>query len=138
LYGKFDFFDSTISHIGFILLALSINTEQSIESLIFYIIQYTISNLAIFLIIIGFGFIIKPIISTPGEKAVAPHAGQSSISAALASQGQVEAQQVPQSGDNNTKDIELIYDIKGQFFVNPILSISLTICLFSMAGKNKC
>ena len=31
---------STISHIGFILLALAINTEQSIDSLLFYIIQF--------------------------------------------------------------------------------------------------
>src|SRR6266436_5772458 len=33
---------STISHIGFILLALAINSKQSIDSFIFYIIQYTI------------------------------------------------------------------------------------------------
>ena len=44
---------STISHIGFILLALAINTEQSIDSFIFYIIQYTITNLNIFLVILG-------------------------------------------------------------------------------------
>src|SRR6267154_1091557 len=43
---------STISHIGFILLALAINTEQSIDTFIFYIIQYTITNLNIFLLII--------------------------------------------------------------------------------------
>ncbi len=47
---------STISHVGFILLALAINSEQSIEALIFYIIQYTITNLNTFLIIILFGF----------------------------------------------------------------------------------
>ena len=35
---------STISHIGFILLALAINTEQSIDSFLFYIIQYSITN----------------------------------------------------------------------------------------------
>src|SRR6266566_3989407 len=39
---------STISHIGFILLALAVNTEQSIDSFIFYIIQYTITNLNVF------------------------------------------------------------------------------------------
>src|SRR5258705_9643537 len=44
---------STISHIGFILLALAVNTEQSIDSFIFYIIQYTITNLNIFLVILG-------------------------------------------------------------------------------------
>jgi len=50
---------STISHIGFILLALAINSEQSIDSFLFYIIQYTITNLNIFLIIIGLGYIRK-------------------------------------------------------------------------------
>ena len=44
---------STISHIGFILLALAINSESSIDSLLFYIVQYTITNLNIFLIIIA-------------------------------------------------------------------------------------
>src|SRR5258708_7883605 len=31
-------------------------------------------------------------------------------------------------------DINYISELKGQFFLNPILSITLTICLFSMAG----
>src|SRR5882762_1217206 len=46
---------STISHLGFILLALSINSQQSIESVLFYIIQYSITNLNIFLILITIG-----------------------------------------------------------------------------------
>src|ERR1700722_14080540 len=49
---------STISHLGFILLALAINTEQSIESLLFYIIQYSITNFSIFLILIDLGLFI--------------------------------------------------------------------------------
>jgi NADH-ubiquinone oxidoreductase chain 2 len=49
---------STISHIGYLLLALAINTEQSVESLLFYLIQYTLTNLNIFLIIIALGLII--------------------------------------------------------------------------------
>lgn len=49
---------SAISHVGFLLLALSTNTYQSIESLIFYIIQYSLASLAIFYIIIAFGYIL--------------------------------------------------------------------------------
>ena len=55
---------STISHIGFILLALAINTEQSIDSLLFYIIQYSITNLNIFLIIINIVILIVILIIT--------------------------------------------------------------------------
>nr|YP_009704473.1 NADH dehydrogenase subunit 2 [Volvariella volvacea]AYD91362.1 NADH dehydrogenase subunit 2 [Volvariella volvacea]AYD91393.1 NADH dehydrogenase subunit 2 [Volvariella volvacea]AYD91445.1 NADH dehydrogenase subunit 2 [Volvariella volvacea] len=91
---------STISHIGFILLALAINTEQSIDSLIFYIIQYSITNLNIFLIIIALSYVINN-------------------------------QKIK---DLNIKDIRFIAELKGQFFSNPILSLSLAICLFSMAG----
>src|SRR5882757_8263711 len=95
---------STISHIGFILLALAINTEQSTESLIFYIIQYSFTNLNVFLIIIALGYL------THINKFI--------------------------NGNfyGSNTDIRFISDLKGQFFLNPILSISLTICLFSMAG----
>jgi len=89
---------STISHIGFILLALAINTEQSIDSLLFYIIQYSITNLNIFLIIIALSYIMN------------------------------------NSYIYTYKDIKFISEFKGQFFLNPILSLSLVICLFSMAG----
>nr|YP_010835460.1 NADH dehydrogenase subunit 2 [Perenniporia fraxinea]WFS78693.1 NADH dehydrogenase subunit 2 [Perenniporia fraxinea] len=87
---------STISHIGFILLALAINTEQSIDSFLFYIIQYTITNLNIFLILIALGYILK--------------------------------------NNSSFQDIKYITELKGLFFNQPLLSISLTICLFSMAG----
>ena len=50
---------STISHVGFLLLALSINTEESLESLLFYIIQYSFTNLNTFFILLSFGYIIK-------------------------------------------------------------------------------
>ena len=96
---------STISHIGFMLLALAINTEQSIDSLIFYIIQYSITNLNTFLIILGFGYIIN----------------NSSLTRYYGKQ-------------ETRKDIKYISELKGQFFANPLLSIALTICLFSMAG----
>jgi len=99
---------STISHIGFILLALAINTEQSIDAFIFYIIQYSITNLNIFLIILALGFILN----TTGIKIY--------------------------SNSKNIYffdyDIRYLSNFKGLFFSNLILSLSLVICLFSMAG----
>jgi NADH-ubiquinone oxidoreductase chain 2 len=47
---------STISHVGFILLALSVNTIESIQAFIFYLMQYSISNLNIFIILLAIGF----------------------------------------------------------------------------------
>jgi len=92
---------STISHVGFLLLALGINTEQSTESLIFYLLQYSLTNLDAFLILLAFGYTIKS------------RAGNLSYS---------------------NLDIKYISELKAQFTSNPLLSLSLALCLFSMAG----
>ena len=102
---------STISHIGFILLALAINTEQSIDSFLFYILQYSITNLNIFLIILALGFIIH-------KNGIKIYSNSKNIYFF-------------------DFDIRYLVDIKGQFLANPLLSLSLCISLFSMAGKNK-
>jgi|SRR5688572_30053769 len=94
---------STISHIGFILLALAINTEQSIDSFIFYIVQYTITNLNIFLIILALSYKLNNIFNT-------------------------------KEINETNKDINFISQFNGLFTANPLLSISLAVCLFSMAG----
>lgn len=49
---------STISHVGFMLLSLSVASYQSIESLIFYLIQYSLTSLNVFYILIAFGQIL--------------------------------------------------------------------------------
>ena len=101
---------STISHIGFILLALSINTEQSVESLIFYIVQYSLTNLNVFLILLAVGILIK---SSTAKNYYIDNSFED-------------------KGSEN--DVQYINELKGLFFYNPLLSLSLSICLFSMAG----
>lgn len=103
---------STISHIGFMLLALAINTEQSIDSLLFYIIQYSLTNLNIFLILIALSYVINHSIKIKEDNKI----------------------NILQTNPNMITDIKYISELKGQIFLNPLLSLSLTICLFSMAG----
>lgn len=93
---------SSISHVGFLLLALAINTEKSIESFSFYIIQYSFTSLNIFLILLAYGYLF------------------SSSSRNTSIRGET--------------DVDYIVQLKGQFTENPILSISLAVCLLSMAG----
>ena len=50
---------STISHVGFILLALSVNTEIGVDAFTFYMFQYTITTLNAFLILLAFGYCIR-------------------------------------------------------------------------------
>jgi NADH-ubiquinone oxidoreductase chain 2 len=110
---------STISHVGFILLALAINTEQSIDSLIFYLIQYTITNLNTFLIIIALGYTIQCSINQLDK------INKNSKFYGDFKYGRFE---------ELIKDIKFISELKGQFYSNPLLSFSFTVCLFSMAG----
>jgi len=48
---------STIAHVGFLLLALSLNTIASLDAFLFYLIQYTITNLNLFFILLAWGFL---------------------------------------------------------------------------------
>lgn len=104
---------STISHVGFVLLALAINSVESIQSYIFYILQYSLSNLNAFtlLIVIGYSlyfYVDKSYISGYDQKG--------------------------QSKDKANSPIHLIKQIKGYYFVNPYIAISLAITLFSFVG----
>nr|YP_009048490.1 NADH dehydrogenase subunit 2 [Heterobasidion irregulare]AHK09743.1 NADH dehydrogenase subunit 2 [Heterobasidion irregulare] len=120
---------STISHIGFILLALAINTEQSIESFIFYIIQYSLTNLNTFLILIALGILIH---NSIGQISKMKSNLTNDINSVKLSDSKLS--KVIENIKGSENDISLISELKGQFVVNPLLSISLVICLFSMAG----
>ena len=99
---------STINHIGFILLALCINSLESTQAFIFYIIQYSISNLNAFIILISMGYFI--LIYYDNNK----------LNKELK--------------EKNNSPIQLISQLKGFYKLNNILSLSLTITLLSFLG----
>ena len=99
---------STISHLGFILLAIAINSIESLQAFIFYIMQYSISNINVFIIIISIGYTLYIYINdNPEYKKLL---------------------------DRNNSPIQLINQIKGYFFINPTLAISLSIVIYSFVG----
>ena len=100
---------STISHVGFLLLALSINSIESIQSFIFYLIQYSISNLNAFILLLSIGYSLYYFTNK-------------------------EFENDNNLVDKNNSPIQLISQLKGYFYINPILAISLAITLFSFAG----
>ena len=103
---------STISHVGFILLALSINSTESIQSYIFYVLQYSLSNLNAFIILITIGFSLYLYVYAKEE----------------------ETDKENTLIDRNNSPVQLINQIKGYFYINPFLAISLAITLFSFVG----
>jgi NADH-ubiquinone oxidoreductase chain 2 len=92
---------STISHVGFMLLALAVSGQESIDAFLFYLIQYSLTSLNSFFILLAFGYLL--------------HSQQS-------------------SGSTQNSDVQFISQLSGQFRQNPLLALSMMICLFSMAG----
>ena len=99
---------STISHVGFILLALSVNTLESIQAFIFYLMQYSIANLNAFIILVSIGFSLYAYTN--------------------------ENEQSLKLLDKNNSPIQLISQLKGYFYLNPVLALSLAITIFSFVG----
>ena len=99
---------STISHVGFILLALSINSIESIQAFIFYLMQYSISNLNAFIILVSIGFSLYYYVNDNDE--------------------------YKELSDKNNSPIQLISQLKGLFYINPLLALSLAITIFSFVG----
>jgi NADH-ubiquinone oxidoreductase chain 2 len=104
---------STISHVGFILLALSIHSVESTQAFMFYLMQYSISNLNAFMLIIAIGYSLYCYVNKPSE-------GNNERNENLK--------------DINNSPIQLIDQLKGYYYINPFLSLSLGITLFSFAG----
>ena len=104
---------STISHVGFILLGLSADNTESMQACIFYIFQYTISNLNAFFILLSIGFFLYLYVYQENNEARA-----------------VREKII----DGNNSPIQLISQIKGYFYINSFISISLAITLFSFIG----
>ena len=99
---------STISHLGFILLALSINTLEASQAFVFYLMQYSIANLNAFILLVSIGYSLYPMICQD----------KSSIKLL----------------DRNNSPIQLISQMRGYFNFNPLLALSLAITVFSFVG----
>jgi NADH-ubiquinone oxidoreductase chain 2 len=99
---------STISHIGFIILALITYNVESYQAFIFYIIQYISTNLNVFLTIIAIGFNLYLYYTNISE--------YNNLS------------------EKNNSPIQLISQLKGYFSINPSLTLCLVIAMFSFIG----
>ena len=107
---------STISHLGFILLALTIHSVESTQAFIFYLMQYSISNLNAFMIIITIGYSLY------------------SYAYKVNTNSEERNNENNNLQDINNSPIQLIDQLKGYYYINPLLSLSLAITLFSFAG----
>lgn len=102
---------STISHLGFILLSISIGSLESVQAFIFYLIQYSITNLNAFFLLLAIGYSLYIYIFDNKQR-----------------------NNLPDLKDSNNSPIQLTNQLQGYFSINPMLSLSLAITLFSFVG----
>src|SRR5436305_7150974 len=99
---------SIISHVGFILLALSINNVESIQAFVFYLMQYSISNLNAFIILISIGY-----------------------SFCYYVYNNIEYDKLK---DKDNSPVQLISQIKGYLHINRLLALIFPLTIFSFIG----
>ena len=99
---------STISHIGFILLALIVQSVESYQAFFFYLIQYILTNLNAFFIILAIGYSLYLYYTNVSEYNNLP--------------------------EKNNSPIQMISQLKGFFSLNPVLALCLVITMFSFVG----
>jgi NADH-ubiquinone oxidoreductase chain 2 len=90
---------------------LAIFSVESLQAFLFYLIQYTISNLNAFIILIAIGFSLHFYKSSNKEH--------------------------EELKDKINSPVQLVNQLKGYFYLNPFMSLSLSITIFSFAGMNE-
>jgi len=99
---------STISHIGFLLLALAIPSAEALEGFLLYLVQYVLTSTNIFCVLVAFGY------SAPAGATLDPSVRPKLLAT---SRGHID------------KIIPMI-----QIKSHPALGVTLAMSLFSMAG----
>ena len=124
---------STISHVGFILLGLTIHTVESTQAFMFYLIQYSISNLNAFILIITIGYSLYCYVYN-GNSLENREIDNKEIDNKEIENSKLINDKIENLQDLNNSPIQLIDQLKGYYYINPVLSLSLAITLFSFAG----
>jgi NADH-ubiquinone oxidoreductase chain 2 len=132
------------------LLGLSIHTVESTQAFMFYLIQYSVSNLNAFILVITIGYSLycysydyESTTSIIEDKSME----EKNVEKENAEKKNVDKDNAEENNstkkidennknlsDVNNSPIQLIDQLKGYYYINPILSLSLGITLFSFAG----
>jgi NADH-ubiquinone oxidoreductase chain 2 len=97
---------STISHVGFMLLALATYDVEAMTWFVLYLAQYSFSSLATLMVVLGFGYTLRG--SGSSLRTTHPHA--------------------------HGTDLESLSELTGVIATQPMLCVGMAVLLFSMAG----
>jgi NADH-ubiquinone oxidoreductase chain 2 len=137
---------STISHMGFILLALAIHTPEGIEAYLFYLVQYVLTSTNIFFVLLAFGnhpYGSGSAWDTPSSAGFSLFNADPGLRAkgppGLGAEGFLPKANCPEDGKKElTKNPPIRYishiSRNSNIQSNPALALTFAITLFSMAG----
>jgi NADH-ubiquinone oxidoreductase chain 2 len=142
---------STISHVGFILLALSIHSVESVQAFFFYLIQYSLSNLNAFIILVAIGYSYVNYVEKKknyklslesGTKPTKIIGSEFTQTNSISEMGNFNSNKLATQSllhdyrdkINSLSPIEYIDQLKGYFYLNPVLALSLSVTLYSFIG----
>lgn len=95
---------STVSHVGFLLLALTAYNVDGVGAFLFYLVQYSLTSLATLSVLLAFGYVLR---------------GQPKNNI---------------NNQTHQTDVELISELTGQIKSEPLLCLGIAVLLFSIAG----
>lgn len=125
---------STISHLGFILLSLGINSMESIQAFTFYLIQYSISNLNAFLLLISIGYSLYVYVQKKKDKNEKKDKDSKAKESDNEENQDDDLEKNYNIAEKNNSPIQVITQLKGYFFLNPVMAMSLCITIYSFVG----
>lgn len=128
---------SAVNHVGFLILALAINTKTGLESFLFYLTQYSITNLNLFLIIIAFGYLSYNSYLNKNYTNISDVSNSvitGSATGIYNEKGEIIDLLSSSSAIKGEQDINFISQLTGLFKNNSLLAMSFAITLFSFAG----
>ena len=96
---------SAITHVGFLLLALTIRSVESYQAFLFYLSQYSLSNINVFFIVIAIGYSLFEYTRNDDDMV-----------------------------EKHNSPLQFISQLKGFYHINPLLAISFAITIFSLIG----
>jgi NADH-ubiquinone oxidoreductase chain 2 len=107
--------------------------NMSTQAFMFYLIQYSISNLNAFMLIITIGYSLYCYVYNANSIDGNEMKNSRETSEELKN-SEKTSEKKANLQDANNSPIQLIDQLKGYYYINPVLSLSLAITLFSFAG----
>lgn len=107
---------------------------ESIQAFTFYLIQYSISNLNAFLLLISIGYSLYVYVQKKKDKNEKKDKDSKAKESDNEENQDDDLEKNYNIAEKNNSPIQVITQLKGYFFLNPVMAMSLCITIYSFVG----